>query len=522
MRTEEDEESASDSGERKAQHRPSPQSTAVHFLRGRRRQFTVLLVVAMTLLMIGVCTNDFGRLKSYVLSLFGMLPFVSPVFMAAWVVVTSHLVHQRFIAFTLVFAVLSHQLPAFITNAIPAIGLIAFGLITRQLELQQKLQENNKKQAQPHYSRTFYNSPPVKAVLSMLIMSTVLLVENFFVWVVSATFYPSHRLATTPPPLQDNGRIIISYLLEDLLGQSKQNVISWRRWLNVQSGLVGTLAAAFITVELQLQKPSTAAAAGTTQQQQQQQRRQVERYPHRSLYTLAQRALLTLALARFIRTISFLLTVLPSQVPNCYSRHFPNPPPADWWSWFQVGLLPNSKGGCNDLVISGHATVTSTLAWISCSVCHHRWFLIALWTMVAMDYAVEVYEGFHYSVDMWLGAILVSLIWHLLHAVEEGDDEFGVEEDVNEQNSRSDSETTTPSSTLRNDTARVSMVEIILYSIPAVFSYLQITVLPQSWVNYGILVYLIAASTRVTRQGFDKYVQHMLFCLLYLALGVYL
>jgi hypothetical protein len=450
----------------------------------------------------------------------------------------------------------SHQLPVWMRNAIPAIGLIAFGIITRQLEQQQQQQQEQKNNIKPTPAVTkvdddhvaaknmhqFRLSPPLKAILSMLIMSTVLLVENFFIWVVSATFYPSHRLATAPPPLQDNGRILLSFVLENLLGLNKRNVISGRRWLNVQMGLVGALAAAFVTVELQLdqQQQQPTAATRLSQQQHDRHRHYQHHYRHRTLYTLAQRALLTLALTRFIRTISFLLTVLPSQVPNCYSQHYPNPPPADWYHWIQVGILPSARGGCNDLIISGHATVTSTLAWISCSVCHHRWFLTALWMLMAMDYAVEVYEGYHYSVDMWLGAILVSLIWHLLHVVEEGDEGRDEVEGIvataveghsagkdhkNHEVVTSDPVTPmSPVSTAPLDAApyRITLTEMIRYSLPAMLAYLQITVLPESWVNYDIVAYLMVATTRVIYQGFDKYVQHILFCLLYLALGVYL
>jgi hypothetical protein len=159
---------------------------------------------------------------------------------------------------------------------------------------------------------------------------------------------------------------------------------------------------------------------------------------------------------------------------------------------------------------------------------------------MAMDYAVEVYEGYHYSVDMWLGAILVSLIWHLLHVVEEGDEGRDEVEGIvataveghsagkdhkNHEVVTSDPVTPmSPVSTAPLDAApyRITLTEMIRYSLPAMLAYLQITVLPESWVNYDIVAYLMVATTRVIYQGFDKYVQHILFCLLYLALGVYL
>ena len=198
------------------------------------------------------------------------------------------------------------------------------------------------------------------------------------IWVVSATFTDGQLVSTAPKKLQDNGQLLLQRLLQNL---TKRQVVGLRRLWNVQWSLVSCLGASLVVVDVF--------------------------EPHRQLYSLGVRAVLTLAAARFIRTISFVLTVLPSQVRNCYQQHYPYPPPVDWVEWIWVGLLPASHGGCNDLIISGHATVTSTLASVVASVGDNMWFSTALWTLVALDYAVEIYEGFHYSVDMWLGMVSV-------------------------------------------------------------------------------------------------------------------
>jgi hypothetical protein len=40
---------------------------------------------------------------------------------------------------------------------------------------------------------------------------------------------------------------------------------------------------------------------------------------------------------------------------------------------------------------------------------------------VAFNYMVEVYEGFHYSVDMWMGAFMVNFICRTLGPSEQTD-----------------------------------------------------------------------------------------------------
>ncbi|KAL7468368.1 hypothetical protein ACHAXS_008591 [Conticribra weissflogii] len=240
------------------------------------------------------------------------------------------------------------------------------------------------------------------------------------------------------------------------------------------------------------------------------------RFP-RTLAGLALRSLLTLSAARLIRTLSFTLTVLPSQIPRCYPRRFPHPPPADWPTWLRTGFLPQTRGGCNDLILSGHATVTSTLACALTSVAGNGKFARAVWTLVAVDYAIEALEGLHYSVDMWLGCVVTCLLWVLTNGVErEGEKERrGLMMEWRRRRKRRQHEV---SSKMRDWDATV----VGMYALPAILGFFVLTVVPEAYVNYFLVGYALWAGGIVVRWGQTNYSQHILLCLLYVTLGTYL
>ncbi len=77
------------------------------------------------------------------------------------------------------------------------------------------------------------------------------------------------------------------------------------------------------------------------------------------------------------------------------------------------------------------------------------------------------------------------------------------------------------------------MNDVGLYSLPALAAYLQLTVMPQSTANPLIVVYVLFASvvyglstneskSEAIAQAYQHYAQHVLLCLLMVALGVYL
>ena len=326
----------------------------------------------------------------------------------------------------------------------------------------------------------------LKAAGCGIFLTAVMLTENFFIWVVSATFEQGWNPRTAPDPLTDNGRRILTHILTDSLELTKRQVVSYRRIWNVQYGLVAALGTGLCMADF---------------------------HPTRQVWSLACRAILTMASARFLRTISFLLTVLPSQNKYCYGQHFPNPPPDSWGEWIMVGLQPNSHGGCNDLIISGHATVTSTIACVAVSLADDPIFSIAIWWLLAMDYAVEIYEGFHYSVDMWMGAVLCGLLWRLWKPIED-------------DNTRRNN-TTLQDMFDRLRTDRITVKDAVKYGIPPLIAFLQVTTFPEGWTNFIIVGLISWGASRIVVFGLhhysnQQYVKHIFYSCLCLALGVYL
>mmetsp|Transcript_11782 Transcript_11782/g.27578 ORF Transcript_11782/g.27578 Transcript_11782/m.27578 type:complete len:356 (+) Transcript_11782:2-1069(+) len=335
-------------------------------------------------------------------------------------------------------------------------------------------------------------SGQLKAVFAVFLLIAVLLTENFFIWVVSATYEPSQNLNTLPTPLQDNGQISLRYLFHDLLAITKRDVVRVRNMINVEAILVSGLALSLVAIELQ----------GASMQ--------------RNLWSMAMRGVLTLAAARSIRTFSFLITVLPSQNPRCFFGHFPTPPD-DWISWLKVGLIPQIDGGCNDLIISGHATVTSTIACLITSVVGKPLFTTAIWMSVTLDYFVEIYEGFHYSVDMFLGAMLVNFLWNTLSPLE---DVVVVVDAVVVVQQHGDPPVQQQRKFRPLQDATSS--DIVRYTIPAIGLWLQLVIIPHSYGLYSCVLYTIVVVAQIARFGFQQYSQHCLFCLLFMTLGLFL
>jgi len=348
-------------------------------------------------------------------------------------------IEQRIIPLALVLSVVGTHLPDYLGCGLAAAAVILFGLATMPDSATAKI---SKARGMPDFAA---------ALGAVVAMTVVLLTENFLIWVLSATFEPGMNVDTAPLPLQDNGKSIIKHFFSSL---SKEEVIGLRRLWNTQWVLVVCLGASFFVVELF--------------------------DPIRSLYSVGTRAFLTIAVARFTRTVSFMLTVIPSQIEGCYDLRFPNPPPSDWKEWILVGFLPRTKGGCNDLIISGHAVIMTTITCLATSVANDRIFSVALWSMLLLDYSVVVYEGLHYSVDMWLGMILVVLLWRVLKPLERPTN--SIASTVNPPRPQSHNSTLT----VRN---------AIWYAPPAIVAYLQMVVLPLWAANFVIFMYILIALT---------------------------
>lgn len=319
-----------------------------------------------------------------------------------------------------------------------------------------------------------------KTTLCVVFLTIVMASENFFIWVVSATFEKGWDPRTAPDPLQDNGRRLLQSFFTSL-DMTKREVVSMRRVWNVQWALVAALGTALCTVDF---------------------------HPTRQLWSMGCRTILTLASARFLRTISFLLTVLPSQNKFCYGQHFPNPPPTDWTEWLLEGLQPNSSGGCNDLIVSGHATVTTTAACVAVGMADDPLFSLAVSLLLALDFAVEIFEGFHYSVDMWMGAVLVGLLWRVWKPFED--------------NNTDRNAATLQDMAQRLRTDKLTLRDAFYYGGPVLAAYLQLTVLPPVLAIPSAVVMISASAVQIVFSGFQQYHKHIFFSCLFMLLGIFL
>ena len=404
---------------------------------------------------------------------------IIPVLMALYVAIRGQHANENLVAGAFVVSIVSNQLPRWITALVAALVAAAFSLATRPVH-DTPTTSKRKKGSPPSTSTANEDGQGMqlktKAVLSCLFMIGVLLHENFQVWVVSATYPASHE-PPYPEPLQDNGRIVLRKLA-DMASLQRRDVQALRDAFNVQWALVSAaIAGGLVGCELKLGRASS-----------------------RSMWAVAMRALLTLGIARFVRTVSFLLTVLPSQMPSCYRSHYP-PVPDTWSEWIMVGLKPAARGGCNDLIISGHATVTSVLACVGVSVADNAFFSVAVWSLLAFDYLVEVYQGYHYSVDMWMGAVITSLIFRSLASVEP-EVVHGEENNYLPMSSN-------------------SMRDVILYVAPALLAFVIITISREAIANLWIVIYVITAAVAQIK-GDAHFSRHIFVCTLYIALIVYL
>jgi hypothetical protein len=155
------------------------------------------------------------------------------------------------------------------------------------------------------------------------------------------------------------------------------------------------------------------------------------------------------------------------------------------------------------------------VACTATSVADDPIFAVALWSMVIIDYAIEIYEGFHYSVDMWLGIVLVSLLWRVLKPLEGA---------------------TQASPDTIGSAAQpqpISVQSLVVYLPPALVAYVQLIFLPQSTTNFVIVLYASSAvfiflnfvrkeTQDAKKQSYMHYTQHVLLCLLLMAFGIYL
>lgn len=367
--------------------------------------------------------------------------------------------YQRWIALGTVSAVMGKQLPSFVSVFFVFAGVTLFHLASQPEGIVSAVD----------------NQGRLKAAMAAIFLALVLLFDNFFVWVVAATYEPG--IYGTPQPLQDNGRRVQQYILDDQLGLSKRLIVLLRSIVNAQWALAASFSVALGVVDLQMVK-------------------------NRTFWGTTIRAIFMLAALRTIRVVSFLMTVLPSQNPDCYRHRFP-PPPNDWVSWIEIGMRPQSHGGCNDLIVSGHSTVLTTFACLAASISGHPLFAISIWFMLFIDFCIEVYEGFHYSVDMWMGVLIGTMMWRIMAPLEKVDSQVDITKRFKPLQS-------------------VTTSDVVAYTTPALVAYIDVIIVAHDFHAYVIIVFVVFAGIQAIRKGFTHHLQHVLVCSMFLALCVWL
>lgn len=98
--------------------------------------------------------------------------------------------HQRYNPLPVGATILGNQLPSILSNGIAAGAMLSFGLSSRpKATIVDNNKDKSKDTKQPRLSG------PIKAVMAMILLTTVLLTEVLFIWVVSATYKPSQQLS---------------------------------------------------------------------------------------------------------------------------------------------------------------------------------------------------------------------------------------------------------------------------------------------------------------------------------------
>lgn len=136
--------------------------------------------------------------------------------------------------------------------------------------------------------------------------------------------------------------------------------------------------------------------------------------PH-SGFGIGARFMDTIAWAHFIRTIAFMITVLPNPRTGCYAANFP-PVPSSAWEFLKIGFSAKRGSGCNDLVISGHGVVYAAVPLAFQTFYRVPWIkggaTLISWLAVIKLCIQETIDKTHYSVDMFLAVAITALVWH--------------------------------------------------------------------------------------------------------------
>merc|ERR1712062_1188 len=113
-----------------------------------------------------------------------------------------------------------------------------------------------------------------------------------------------------------------------------------------------------------------------------------------------------------IRPMFFASTILTSQHKKCFlSKRFDRIISISDIVKYCFLRAPIG-GGCNDLLFSGHATVT---VFVCLTFARHRggWITKALWISAVFTCLLMIAEGHHYSVDVIVSWVVSTASWHI-------------------------------------------------------------------------------------------------------------
>ena len=127
-------------------------------------------------------------------------------------------------------------------------------------------------------------------------------------------------------------------------------------------------------------------------------------------FGIATRLIDTISWTHALRTVAFMVTVLPNPQLHCYERNFP-PMPSSVLEFIAIGFGKKRGHGCNDLVISGHGVVYAVVPMAFKTFYPNRLTTAVTWAAVTKLCLQEVVDKTHYSVDMLLAVACTALVW---------------------------------------------------------------------------------------------------------------
>ena len=233
-----------------------------------------------------------------------------------------------------------------------------------------------------HKGSLFYNKPIVKK--SMVFVLLALCFDNFMTFQVQ---YIAQHANKHAEPLFDYGRKNMLKLFHFFM--LNDEIQTFRQRININFVILFTFLAAFL-------KRKTS-------------RTKSDEHPWRNCARVAY----TIGLSRIIRMISYTMTIVPTQINDCQKIHFGiDELPQNFFEWIKIGVFESrSNGGCHDLIISGHATILTTMALSVSSAMGYHSFI--MWALVFCEFSMNAIHKTHYSVDLWLGFVITFFIWHL-------------------------------------------------------------------------------------------------------------